>query len=232
VYKGVGDWAGSRARATPAGVTCAFPKPLLEAKESLRVRVRTKVAGVVTCLSDDTSRPPRHGPACRPCRRRYLLHSTDSESTVELAPAPDGDIMSIRSGYHDPVSTGPVSITRFVCCSCYERGPGAGDLGFFGSRRTAELHISKSPLCRGAGKGVKTITTEYRDSKRAEDQEAGPVGAPGTWPARPAGKQNSRISYLMSVTHNRTRCPYMKSAHSMSYTFSSISARKRTDVRI
>jgi hypothetical protein len=126
-----------------------------------------------------------------------LFHST--ETTVELAaPAPDGD-MSLRSGYHDPVSTAPVSFTRFVCCSCYDRGAGAGDLGFFGSRRAAELHIAKSPLCRGAGKGVKTITMEYRDSKRAEDQEAGPVGAPGTWPARPAGKQNSKISYLMLV---------------------------------
>ena len=116
---------------------------------------------------------------------------------LELAPAPNGD-MSIRSasaGYHDPVSTGPVSFNRFVCCSCYDRGPGGGGLGFFGTRRAAALHVSKSPLCRGEGKGIKTITAEYRDSKRAEDQEAGPVGAPGTWPARPAG---STMSYSMS----------------------------------
>ncbi len=36
------------------------------------------------------------------------------------------------------------------------------------------------------GKGVKTVTQEYRSSKRVEDQEAGPIGGAGTWPVRPA----------------------------------------------
>jgi hypothetical protein len=50
-----------------------------------------------------------------------------------------------------------------------------------------ELHISRSRMCKTAGKGVSTTSVVYRESKRAEDQEAGPVGAPGQWPVRPAG---------------------------------------------
>ncbi len=93
--------------------------------------------------------------------------------------------LPVCAGY--PVSTGPVSFTRFVCCNCYDCGTDLIHWTFFGSRRAAELHISKSPHCQAAAKGVKTVTKEYRDSRLAEDQEAGPVGAPGTWPERPAG---------------------------------------------
>jgi hypothetical protein len=97
--------------------------------------------------------------------------------------------LPVCTGY--PVSAGPVSFTRFVCCNCYDRGPDWIHQTFLGSRRAAELHISRSPQCRVAAKGIKTVTQdsgqEYRDSRRAEDQEAGPVGAPGTWLARPAG---------------------------------------------
>ncbi len=78
---------------------------------------------------------------------------------------------------------------------------------FFGTRRAAEFHISRSSVCRGSGKGVNTITQEYRESKRAEDQEAGPVGAPGTWPARSAGKHD--IVPDVCIT-NRTRYRYME----------------------
>ena len=87
--------------------------------------------------------------------------------------------------YHDPVHHAQ-SFTRFVCCHCHDRGPDWIHSTFFGTRRAAELHISRSAMCRAAGKGVKTLTTEYRPSKRVEDQEAGPVGGAGTWPVRPA----------------------------------------------
>ena len=126
-----------------------------------------------------------------------LLHST---VTVELAPD-----MSVP--VYPAASAGPVSFTRFVCCSCYDRGPDWIAGTFFGTRRAAELHISRSSVCRGSGKGVKTITQEYRESKRAEDQEAGPVGAPGTWPARSAGKHD--IVPDVCIT-NRTRYRYME----------------------
>ena len=81
---------------------------------------------------------------------------------------------------------GPVSFTRFVCCNCYDCGPDWIDGTFFGTRRAAELHTARSVMCRAAGKGVRAITSEYRESNRVEDQEAGPVGGAGTWPVRPA----------------------------------------------
>ena len=104
-----------------------------------------------------------------------LLHSTVTfEPGIETSMS-----LPVCTGY--PVSAGPVSFTRFVCCNCYDRGPNWIHQTFFGSRRAAELHISRSPHCWAAAKGIKTVTQEYRDSRRAEDQEAGPVGAPGTW---------------------------------------------------
>ncbi len=73
---------------------------------------------------------------------------------------------------------------------------GAGRIAttFFGIRRAAaaadsEVHISRSRVCKleTACKGVRSVPVVYRDSKPAEDQEAGPVGAPGQWPVRQAG---------------------------------------------
>ena len=109
------------------------------------------------------------------------------QSTVTFEPGIETS-MSLPVCASYPVRAGPVSFTRFVCCNCYDRRPDWIHWTFFGSRRAAELHISRSPHCRAAAKGIKTVTQEYRDSRRAEDQEAGPVGAPGTWPARPAGR--------------------------------------------
>ncbi len=112
-----------------------------------------------------------------------LLHST---VTVAFEPGIETSMsLQVCAGY--PVSAGPVSFTRCVCCNCYDRCPDWIHGTFFGSRTAAELHISRSPHCLAAAKGIKTVTQEYRDSRRTEDQEAGPVGAPGTWPARPAG---------------------------------------------
>jgi hypothetical protein len=49
---------------------------------------------------------------------------------------------------------------------------------------------------------------EYIESRRAEDQEAGPVGAPGQWPVRPGGggAAAGKISALISA---KTRYPYI-----------------------
>ena len=58
---------------------------------------------------------------------------------------------------------------------------------FFSIRRAVELHISRSKVCKAAGKGVRSVPVVYRESRRAEDHEAGPIGAPGPWPVRRAG---------------------------------------------
>ena len=110
-----------------------------------------------------------------------LLHSTITfEPGIETSMA-----LPVCAGY--PVRAGPVSFTRFVCCNCYDHGFDWIQGTFFGSRSAAELHISRSLHCRAAAKGITTVTQEYRDSRRAEDQEAGPMSAPGTWPAPLAG---------------------------------------------
>ncbi len=75
-----------------------------------------------------------------------------------------------------------VSFTRFLCCDCHDRGEGSA---FFDTSKAAELHISRSQGCKNACKGVQSVPVLYRGSKRQEDHEAGPVGAPGHWPARP-----------------------------------------------
>ena len=98
----------------------------------------------------------------------------------------------------------PVSFTSFICCHCHDLGAGRIATTFFGTYRAAELHISRSRVCKleTACKGVRSVPVVYRDSKRAEDQEAGPVGAPGQsrWPVRQAGGccQESNISALIS----------------------------------
>ena len=81
----------------------------------------------------------------------------------------------------------PVTFQQFICCNCRDAGDDPIGTTFFASRRAVELHISRSRMCKTAGKGVSTTSVVYRESKRAEDQEAGPVGAPGQWPVRPAG---------------------------------------------
>lgn len=81
----------------------------------------------------------------------------------------------------------PVSFTQFICCNCHDSDPARIATTFFSTRRAVELHISRSKVCKAAGKGVRSVPVVYRESKRAEDQEAGPIGAPGQWPVRRAG---------------------------------------------
>jgi hypothetical protein len=99
-----------------------------------------------------------------------LLHSTVTfEPGIETSMS-----LPVCAGYSGD-RAGPVSFTSFVCCNCNDCGPDWIHGTFFGSRRAAKLHISRSLHCRAAAKGIKTVTQEYRDSRRAEDQEAGPV---------------------------------------------------------
>jgi hypothetical protein len=51
---------------------------------------------------------------------------------------------------------------------------------------TTNTHIGCSTVCQTKEKRFYTVPVQYRPSCRAEDQEAGPVGAGGAWPVRPA----------------------------------------------
>jgi hypothetical protein len=57
---------------------------------------------------------------------------------------------------------------------------------YFCSYKAITTHIGRSALCQTEGKGIYTVPVQYRPSGRAEDQEAGPVGADGAWPVCPA----------------------------------------------
>ena len=87
----------------------------------------------------------------------------------------------------DPaMSNSAVTFHNFVCRGCYERGPGSRSSSFFCSYKAVTTHIGRSSVCQSEGKGMYTVPVQYRPSGRAEDQEAGPVGAGGAWPVRPA----------------------------------------------
>jgi hypothetical protein len=86
----------------------------------------------------------------------------------------------------DPAMSSSATFNHYVCCGCYERGPGSKSNSYFSSYKAVTTHIGRSMLCQREGKGVQTITMTYRPSARAEDQEAGAVGGAGTWPVRPA----------------------------------------------
>ena len=78
-----------------------------------------------------------------------------------------------------------ITFHNFVCshCGC---GPGSRSSSYFCSYKAVTTHIGRSSLCQTEGKGIYSVPVQYRPSCRAEDQEAGPVGAGGAWPVRPA----------------------------------------------
>jgi len=89
----------------------------------------------------------------------------------------------------DPAMAMPssaVTFSNFVCCGCYDRGPGSRSTSTFSSYKAVTTHISRSMICQREGKGVRTVTMQYRPSARAEDHEAGAIGPAGAWPVRPA----------------------------------------------
>jgi hypothetical protein len=87
----------------------------------------------------------------------------------------------------DPVMsmfTSAITFNHFVCCGCYDQSPGSRSSSTFASYRAVTTHIGRSYICQHEEKGVRTVTTQYRPSGRAENQEAGAVGAAGAWPVR------------------------------------------------
>ena len=96
-----------------------------------------------------------------------------------------------------------ITFNHFVCCGCYDRGPGSRSSSTFASYKAVTTHIGRSYICQHEGKGVRTVTTQYRPSGRAEDQEAGAVGAAGAWPVRPtapAAAPGKMKRYFISYT--------------------------------
>ena len=109
-----------------------------------------------------------------------LLCLSQSESLSPLAQLEDPNLQ-------DPaMSNSVVTFHNYVCRGCYQRGPGSRSSSFFCSYKAVTTHIGRSALCQTEGKGIYTVPVQYRPSGRAEDQEAGPVGAGGAWPVRPA----------------------------------------------
>ena len=95
-----------------------------------------------------------------------------------------------------------VTFNHFVCCGCYDRGPGSRSTSTFASYKAAATHIGRSVLCQREGKGVRTVTMQYRPSGRAEDQEAGAIGAAGAWPVRPAAAAPPAGKFFhISISH-------------------------------
>ena len=105
----------------------------------------------------------------------------------------------------DPAMAMPssaVTFNHFVCCGCYDRGPGSRSTSTFASYKAVTTHIGRSLFCQREGKGVRTVTMQYRPSGRAEDQEAGAIGAAGAWPVRPAAAAPPAGKFFhISISH-------------------------------
>ncbi len=52
------------------------------------------------------------------------------------------------------------------------------------------------------GKGVRTVTMQYRPSGWTKNHEAGSVGAPGAWPVRPAANAGPGTSKENHMPHS------------------------------
>ena len=76
---------------------------------------------------------------------------------------------------------------------------------------SAVAHV-RQLLRPGQVKGVGSVPVVYSESKRAEpeDQEAGPVGAPGQWPVLPAGGGGAIAdASAIMITSAKLRHPYI-----------------------
>ena len=141
---------------------------------------------------------------------RASLHETDSHChavsqcsparPLSILPVPQSTCSLARPAMAMPSSA--VTFNNFVCCGCYDRGPGSRGTSTFASYKTAATHIGRSVLCQREGKGVRTVTMQYRPSGRAEDQEAGAIGAAGAWPVRPAAAAPPAGKFFhISISH-------------------------------
>ncbi len=59
------------------------------------------------------------------------------------------------------------------------------EITIFARTRLSPLTLAVAHVSLTEGKGVRTVTMQYIPSGRAEDHEAGPVGAAGAWPPQP-----------------------------------------------
>ena len=127
--------------------------------------------------------------------RSYVLHHPPSV-LLSLTYSP------IQVDITDPQLTmgEQVSFTRFLCCACHARGEGSA---FFGTRRAAELHISRSAGCKNACKGVQSVPVLYRDSQRQEDH----------WPARPVSIASAKGASSYPIYAYDTRYRYAWFSH-------------------
>ncbi len=60
----------------------------------------------------------------------------------------------------DPAMAMPssaVTFSSFVCCGCYDSGPGSRSASTFSSYKAVTTHISRSMICQRERKGVWTV---------------------------------------------------------------------------
>ncbi len=88
-----------------------------------------------------------------------------------------------------------------------------------GSHHSPHTHIGRSAVCQTEGKRFYTVPVQYRPLGRAEDQEAGPVGAGGAWPVRPAACRRPRQAYRMLLMAYRMIRYCIRRRSAISYMF-------------
>ncbi len=118
-----------------------------------------------------------------------------------------GVLLNLPLAFFELTMSESVSFTWFLCCACHDRCEGSA---FFGTHRAVELHISHIRGCQAACKGIKSVPVVYRDSQWLDHHEAGTVGAPGHWQARPVVTGSSagasgypNIHYFADILHYR-----------------------------
>ena len=139
-----------------------------------------------------------HFRATRPVKCLALTSSISLSSILLLSLA----YSPIQVDITDPQLTmgEQVSFTLFLCCACHASGEGSA---FFGTRRAAELHISRSAGCKNACKGVQSVPVLYRDSQRQEDH----------WPARPVSIASAKGASSYPIYAYDTRYRYAWFSH-------------------
>lgn len=139
---------------------------------------------------------------------RFCIATLSLCAALLVLSQPDSDSQSrhalLQLDIEPSAMTSSATFYNFVCCGCYERGPGSRSTSYFCSYKAVTTHIGRSFVCRTEGKGVQTVTMQYRPSGRAEDQEAGPVGAAGAWPVRSAAPAGAGKSISYAAMWHRT----------------------------
>ncbi len=134
---------------------------------------------------------------------RYVPVRTDMYQVYRIP-----DVCYLLSSYIEDLTSmsEPVSFTQIICCNCHETDPARITTTFFSTRQAVELHVARSKVCKAAGKGVRSVPVVYRESRRADDHEAGPIGAPGPWPVRRAGDGGAAGEISSPISDDRKNC--------------------------